>query len=147
MFLNVALTKPFRIGRQEDAHEFLRYYVDSMQKSCLKGYPSKCVFVCLCLCVSISLYVSVSLCVSVCSCMHVCMITCYVCMRLLNLLIEIYIECMCADVSFPPSRLDAHSKSTTLVHQLFGGHFRSQGEQLIYPSLDMLQNIHHAHKA
>lgn len=36
-----ALTKPFRIGRQEDAHEFLRYYVDSMQKSCLKSYPSK----------------------------------------------------------------------------------------------------------
>lgn len=57
------LTKPFRIGRQEDAHEFLRYYVDSMQKSCLKAYTSK---------------------------------------------------------------LDPHSKSTTLVHQLFGGHFRSQ---------------------
>ena len=47
IFLITGLTKPFRIGRQEDAHEFLRYYVDSMQKSCLKGYPSKCV-VCVC---------------------------------------------------------------------------------------------------
>ena len=74
-------------------------------------------------------------------------VTYYVHMRLLNWLMEIYIECMCADVSFPSSRLDAHSSSSALVHQLFGGYFRSQGEQLIYPSLDMLQNIHHAHKA
>ena len=68
MFLNVALTKPFRIGRQEDAHEFLRYYVDSMQKSCLKGYPSKCVFVCLCLCVYFFVCVCVPVCVTLCIC-------------------------------------------------------------------------------
>jgi len=27
-------------------------------------------------------------------------------------------------------RLDQYSKATTLVHQLFGGYFRSQGEDL-----------------
>lgn len=28
-----------RRGRQEDAHEFLRYSVDALQRSCLAGYP------------------------------------------------------------------------------------------------------------
>lgn len=27
-----------RFGRQEDAHEFLRYTIDAMQKACLNGY-------------------------------------------------------------------------------------------------------------
>ncbi|XP_062234745.1 ubiquitin carboxyl-terminal hydrolase 42 [Platichthys flesus] len=31
------IAKHFNIGRQEDAHEFLRYTVDAMQKSCLPG--------------------------------------------------------------------------------------------------------------
>ncbi|XP_076856355.1 ubiquitin carboxyl-terminal hydrolase 42 [Brachyhypopomus gauderio] len=31
------IAKHFRIGSQEDAHEFLRYTVDTMQKSCLSG--------------------------------------------------------------------------------------------------------------
>ncbi|XP_008301976.1 ubiquitin carboxyl-terminal hydrolase 42 isoform X2 [Stegastes partitus] len=31
------IAKHFRYGSQEDAHEFLRYTVDSMQKSCLPG--------------------------------------------------------------------------------------------------------------
>lgn len=35
-----AIAKPFRQGRQEDAHEFLRYFVDSLQKSCLQGQPT-----------------------------------------------------------------------------------------------------------
>jgi len=39
--VGLAMTKLFRIGRQEDAHEFLRYYVDSMQKACLKDLPTK----------------------------------------------------------------------------------------------------------
>lgn len=30
-----------RWGRQEDAHEFLRYVVDGMQKSCLSGQNSR----------------------------------------------------------------------------------------------------------
>jgi hypothetical protein len=29
------IAKHFRFGSQEDAHEFLRYTVDAMQKSCL----------------------------------------------------------------------------------------------------------------
>ncbi|KAI7817324.1 hypothetical protein BC939DRAFT_402759 [Gamsiella multidivaricata] len=33
--------KQFRIGRQEDSHEFARYLVDALQKSCLVGYDSK----------------------------------------------------------------------------------------------------------
>jgi len=33
-------------------------------------------------------------------------------------------------ISYFLSRLDPHSKSTTLVHQLFGGYFHSQGEKL-----------------
>lgn len=28
-----------RRGRQEDAHEFLRYSVDALQRSCLAGHP------------------------------------------------------------------------------------------------------------
>jgi len=49
--LPVAMTKLFRIGRQEDAHEFLRYYVDSMQKACLKDLPTKYVCACVRACV------------------------------------------------------------------------------------------------
>eukprot|EP01134_Creolimax_fragrantissima_P007978 CFRG7978T1 len=33
--------KHFRKGRQEDAHEFLRYLIDAMQKACLAPYDSK----------------------------------------------------------------------------------------------------------
>ncbi|KAF9578718.1 hypothetical protein BGW38_005349, partial [Lunasporangiospora selenospora] len=33
--------KQFRIGRQEDSHEFARYLIDALQKSCLIGYDSK----------------------------------------------------------------------------------------------------------
>ena len=33
------IAKHFRQGRQEDAHEFLRYFVDGLQKSCLQGCP------------------------------------------------------------------------------------------------------------
>lgn len=33
--------KQFRIGRQEDSHEFARYLIDALQKSCLEGYDSK----------------------------------------------------------------------------------------------------------
>ncbi|KAI9329381.1 hypothetical protein DFJ73DRAFT_648668, partial [Zopfochytrium polystomum] len=32
------IAKHLRVGRQEDAHEFLRYFVDSLQNSCLAGY-------------------------------------------------------------------------------------------------------------
>uniref|UniRef100_A0A3Q4HXS1 Ubiquitin carboxyl-terminal hydrolase n=1 Tax=Neolamprologus brichardi TaxID=32507 RepID=A0A3Q4HXS1_NEOBR len=33
----IGIAKHFRYGSQEDAHEFLRYTVDAMQKSCLPG--------------------------------------------------------------------------------------------------------------
>ncbi|KAK9765736.1 hypothetical protein K7432_005701 [Basidiobolus ranarum] len=36
-----SIAKQFRLGRQEDAHEFTRYFLDSMQKSCLYGYDPK----------------------------------------------------------------------------------------------------------
>ncbi|KAF8165558.1 hypothetical protein B0H34DRAFT_780385 [Crassisporium funariophilum] len=35
------IAKHLRKGRQEDTHEFLRYAIDSLQKSCLHGYPPK----------------------------------------------------------------------------------------------------------
>jgi len=37
------IAKHLRKGRQEDTHEFLRYAIDALQKSCLAGYPP---FVC-----------------------------------------------------------------------------------------------------
>uniref|UniRef100_A0A8C2ZRU7 ubiquitinyl hydrolase 1 n=1 Tax=Cyclopterus lumpus TaxID=8103 RepID=A0A8C2ZRU7_CYCLU len=33
------IARHFRFGSQEDAHEFLRYTIDAMQKTCLNGYP------------------------------------------------------------------------------------------------------------
>uniref|UniRef100_S4RXJ7 Ubiquitin carboxyl-terminal hydrolase 36 n=1 Tax=Petromyzon marinus TaxID=7757 RepID=S4RXJ7_PETMA len=35
---SAGIAKHLRIGRQEDAHEFLRYVVDAMQASCLHGH-------------------------------------------------------------------------------------------------------------
>ncbi|KAI0692259.1 hypothetical protein BC835DRAFT_1357862 [Cytidiella melzeri] len=35
------IAKHLRKGRQEDSHEFLRYAIDALQKSCLAGYPPK----------------------------------------------------------------------------------------------------------
>ncbi|PPQ66570.1 hypothetical protein CVT26_009470 [Gymnopilus dilepis] len=35
------IAKHMRKGRQEDAHEFLRYAIDSLQKSCLAGHSPK----------------------------------------------------------------------------------------------------------
>ncbi|KAJ7180346.1 Usp36 protein [Mycena crocata] len=36
-----AIAKHMRKGRQEDSHEFLRYAIDALQKSCLAGQPPK----------------------------------------------------------------------------------------------------------
>ncbi|KAH6915109.1 Usp36 protein [Coprinopsis sp. MPI-PUGE-AT-0042] len=36
-----AIAKHMRKGRQEDTHEFLRYAIDALQKSCLAGHPPK----------------------------------------------------------------------------------------------------------
>ncbi|KAK7061944.1 ubiquitin carboxyl-terminal hydrolase [Favolaschia claudopus] len=35
------IAKHMRKGRQEDSHEFLRYAIDALQKSCLAGQPTK----------------------------------------------------------------------------------------------------------
>ncbi|GJJ07167.1 hypothetical protein Clacol_001367 [Clathrus columnatus] len=35
------IAKTMRRGRQEDAHEFLRYSIDALQRSCLAGFPPK----------------------------------------------------------------------------------------------------------
>ncbi|KAG8218543.1 cysteine proteinase [Butyriboletus roseoflavus] len=35
------IAKHMRKGRQEDSHEFLRYAIDALQKSCLAGYSQK----------------------------------------------------------------------------------------------------------
>ncbi|KAI9352015.1 hypothetical protein BDR26DRAFT_832456 [Obelidium mucronatum] len=32
-----SIAKHFRVGRQEDSHEFLRYFIDSLQNNCLVG--------------------------------------------------------------------------------------------------------------
>ena len=37
--ISIAIAKHLRKGRQEDTHEFLRYAIDALQKSCLAGYP------------------------------------------------------------------------------------------------------------
>lgn len=37
-FVFAAIMKSYQFGRQEDAHEFLRYFVDSMQTSLLFPY-------------------------------------------------------------------------------------------------------------
>uniref|UniRef100_A0A3Q0QVE6 Ubiquitin specific peptidase 36 n=1 Tax=Amphilophus citrinellus TaxID=61819 RepID=A0A3Q0QVE6_AMPCI len=39
------IARHFRFGSQEDAHEFLRYTIDAMQKACLNGYPKKIEYV------------------------------------------------------------------------------------------------------
>ena len=39
LHLSIAIAKHLRKGRQEDTHEFLRYAIDALQKSCLAGYP------------------------------------------------------------------------------------------------------------
>ncbi|KIK67789.1 hypothetical protein GYMLUDRAFT_36569 [Collybiopsis luxurians FD-317 M1] len=36
-----AIAKHMRRGRQEDSHEFLRYAIDGLQRSCLAGFPPK----------------------------------------------------------------------------------------------------------
>ena len=76
MFLNVGLSKHFTVTKQEDAHVFLRYFIESMEKAALKSCSSKCVAICVpvsaciyffvCFCMSLS----VSPCVSLCSCMN-----------------------------------------------------------------------------
>ena len=33
----LGIGEDFQLGRQEDAHEFLRYTVDAMQRACLSG--------------------------------------------------------------------------------------------------------------
>lgn len=84
------IAKHLRFGHQEDAHEFLRYVIDGMQKSCLAadGYTEK---------------------------------------------------------------LDRMSKHTTMVHQVFGGYYRSQVQCLkcknnsntFDPLMDILLDIKH----
>lgn len=39
LYLPSEIARHFRFGSQEDAHEFLRYTIDAMQKACLNGYP------------------------------------------------------------------------------------------------------------
>jgi len=40
----LVIAKHMRWGRQEDAHEFLRYVIDAMQKSCLAGQSNRSAF-------------------------------------------------------------------------------------------------------
>lgn len=37
------LNKHFRVGRQEDAHEFLRHLIDVLQNACLKVVCLLCI--------------------------------------------------------------------------------------------------------
>jgi len=40
----VVIARHMRWGRQEDAHEFLRYVVDALQRAALVGVPKYVVF-------------------------------------------------------------------------------------------------------
>lgn len=40
----IVIAKHLRRGRQEDSHEFLRYAIDALQKSCLAGQPPLVLF-------------------------------------------------------------------------------------------------------
>ena len=46
MCLSTVIAKHMRWGRQEDAHEFLRYVVDAMQRSCLAGQSNRYITYC-----------------------------------------------------------------------------------------------------
>ncbi|CAB3994187.1 ubiquitin carboxyl-terminal hydrolase 36-like [Paramuricea clavata] len=84
------IAKHLRFGQQEDSHEFLRYVIDGMMKSCLAGVPEK---------------------------------------------------------------LDVYTKATTMVHQVFGGYYRSQvtcerchhTSNTYDPLMEVLLDIKHAH--
>lgn len=105
----LVIAKHLRFGQQEDSHEFLRYVIDGMMKSCLSGVPEKYVLGqkwCLYLCHTI--YEDFK---------------CW--------------ELLCASNVFLPPRLDAYTKATTMVHQVFGGYYRSQG--LCYKYAQVLQ--------
>uniref|UniRef100_A0A803JQV5 USP domain-containing protein n=1 Tax=Xenopus tropicalis TaxID=8364 RepID=A0A803JQV5_XENTR len=57
------IARHFRFGSQEDAHEFLRYTIDAMQKACLNGYArfDLCLFLkVLCQILIIFLFLSVT---------------------------------------------------------------------------------------
>ncbi|KAJ3217577.1 Ubiquitin carboxyl-terminal hydrolase 42 [Dinochytrium kinnereticum] len=36
----ISIAKHLRVGRQEDSHEFLRYFIDSLQEACLFGHQN-----------------------------------------------------------------------------------------------------------
>ena len=38
-FMDIDVAKHMRLGRQEDAHEYMRYLVEALQKSCLQNVP------------------------------------------------------------------------------------------------------------
>lgn len=40
----IDIAKHLRFGQQEDSHEFLRYVIDGMTKSCLAGVSDKYLF-------------------------------------------------------------------------------------------------------
>ena len=86
-----------------------------------------CVYVCVCVCLCLCVSVSVCLHAYVCVCLSVCLSVCLCTMIYICYAMNLY-KLMGENHFFFSSRLDPHSKSTTLVHQLFGGHFRSQGE-------------------
>lgn len=107
LFLSSGIGKHFRFGSQEDAHEFLRYTVDAMQKSCLPG--NKWVH-------------TMQFCWPVLKGMKQ------------TFLIHQFINCNdCITLSssilhyFPFVRLDRQTQATTFVHQIFGGYLRSRG--------------------
>jgi len=44
-FIDQVAPESFRVGQQEDSHEFLRLLIEAMQKSCAKARPPKATFV------------------------------------------------------------------------------------------------------
>lgn len=121
LFLSSGIGKHFRFGSQEDAHEFLRYTVDAMQKSCLPG--NKWVHI-----------------------MQFCLLVNKHCIawnehfliRHSNNCNNYVIASSLILLYFYLVRLDRQTQATTFVHQIFGGYLRSRGRSFIYFDLVLM---------
>lgn len=116
-------------GRQEDAHEFLRYVIDAMQRSCLNGNNKYDLF-------DLFLVANQYLLI-LCNVFQTSYWRSALFSRKLPLFFVFHNH-----LDFPISRLDKYSKETTVVNQIFGGFLRSQGVLLLTVCVKSLVSAH-----